>query len=167
MAGCISTGYHLGVNVRLCAVDLADIFNAGWAGLAVDLICAVSAADRRFCNGNPWIVMAEDTCIFFISWRVGADLAKVQIILAVSRLEDHNTVFGVKTFFYRIESFFGKAFFYTDPCHNAESLWFNKDLTLLTFRGTDFFGICIVCTEKPFSVPACIQNCLVHILYFF
>lgn len=61
MAGSITAGDHLGVNIRLGAVNLTDAFNIRRAGLFINLKGTVSSSDNGFCNGNPGIVMAEDT----------------------------------------------------------------------------------------------------------
>ena len=148
-------------------MDFADIFDVGRAGLLVNLKSSVAASDDGFCDRNPWIIVTEDTCVLFISRRIGGNFSKVQIILGIGRLKDHNTVFGIQTLFDRIQSLLGKTFFHTDSCHNAEALRFDKDLTFLAFFGTNFFWFCIICTYKPFSIPAGIQNCLIHGIDFF
>ena len=43
--------------------------------------------------------MAEDTCIFLISWRIRGDFAEIQIILGVGRLQNHDAVFRVEALF--------------------------------------------------------------------
>ena len=47
--------------------------------------------------------MAEDTCIFLISWRIRGDFAEIQIILSVGRLQNHDAVFRVEAFFDRLQ----------------------------------------------------------------
>ena len=42
---CVSSGYHLGVNVRLGAVNLTDVLDISRAGLAIDFKSAVAASD--------------------------------------------------------------------------------------------------------------------------
>ena len=148
-------------------MNFTDVLNIGRAGLFVNLKSSVSTSDHSLCDGNPWVIVAEDTCIFFISRWVGGNFSKVQIILGVSRLKDHNAIFGIQTFFDRIQSFLCQTFFDTDSCHNTEALRLNENLTFFAFFGTDFLRFCIICTDKPFSVPACIQNCLIHGVDFF
>ena len=142
-----ASGDHLRVHIWLCAVDITDVFKVSRAGLAVDLKCSVTTSDSRFCNRSPWIVVTEDTCIFFISRWVGGNFSQIQIILGISRLQDHDTVFGIQTLFNRIQSFFRLAVIYTDISKYTESLWFDVNLAFFVFFGSDFFAKCIVGTE--------------------
>ena len=143
-------------------MDLADILNIGRTGFFVDFKSTASSADHGFSDGNPGIVMAENTCIFFITWRIGGDFPKVQVVSGISRLLYHDTVFGIQPFFYRIQCFFCKAFLYTDPCHYAESLRLNKDLAFFTFMGTYLLGCCVIGAKEPVTIPAGGKHCLVH-----
>ena len=106
--------------------------------------------------------MAEDTGIFFISWWIGRDLTKVQIVMCIGWLKNHDTVFGVQMFFYRIQSFFGQTFFYADTGHDTEALWFDEDLSFFAFMGSYFLTFCIVSTQEPFTVPSGSQYGIVH-----
>ena len=105
--------------------------------------------------------MAEDSGIFLVPGRVGADLAKLQVISGISRLQEHDTVFGIQTFFDRIQSFLCKPFLYANACEDTEALGLDKNLTFLTFPGADLVAVGIVGPEEPFPVPAGIQDCLI------
>ena len=70
----VFSGDHLRVDVRLGAVDLADVLNVSRADLAVQVKCAVSVADNGLSDGDPWVVVAEDTSILFVSRRIGGNL---------------------------------------------------------------------------------------------
>ena len=76
----ILSGYHLGVDVGLGPVDLTDVFDVGRAGLFVDFKGPVAVADDGLGDGDPGVVVAEDTGIFLVSGRIGGDFAKVQVI---------------------------------------------------------------------------------------
>ena len=76
----VGSGYHLGVDIRLGSVDLADVFDVSRAGLTVDFKSTVATANDGLCNGNPWIVVAEDTGIFFVSRRIRGNFTEVQVI---------------------------------------------------------------------------------------
>ncbi len=89
-----------------------------------------SSADHSFRNGDPWIVVTEDTCVFLVSRRVGGNLPKVQVISGISRLVKHNAVLGIQTLFHRIQCFLGKAFLHADSGNNAEALRLNENLSL-------------------------------------
>ena len=75
-------------------MDLADVLNVSRADLAVQVKCAVSVADNGLSDGDPWVVVAEDTSILFVSRRIGGNLTKIQVILGVSRLQKNNAVLG-------------------------------------------------------------------------
>ena len=98
--------------------------------------------------------MAEDTCIFLISGWIRGDFTKFEVISGISRLQDHNTVLGIQSFFNGIQCLFGKSFFYTDTGQNTEALRLDIDLTFFTFLGTNFVAVCIVGSDKPFAIPA-------------
>ena len=161
MSGSVCAGNHLCVNVRLCAVDVTDIFQISGTGFTIYLKCAAASADDGFCDGNPGIIVAEDSGIFLVPGRVGADLAKLQVISGISRLQEHDTVFGIQTFFDRIQSFLCKPFLYANACEDTEALGLDKNLTFLTFPGADLVAVGIVGPEEPFPVPAGIQDCLI------
>ena len=143
-------------------MDFANVFNIRRAGLFINFKSTVSSSDNSFGNGNPWIVMAEDSGIFFVSWRVGRNFTKVQVISGVSRLVKHNTIFGVQALFYRIKSFFCQAFFYTNAGNDTEALRLNENLPLFAFVGANLLRGGVISTKEPFSIPASVKDCLVH-----
>lgn len=102
----VFSGDHLRVDVRLGAVDLADVLNISRADLAVQVKCAVSVADNGLSDGDPWVVVAEDTSILFVSRRIGGNLTKIQVILGVSRLQKNNAVLGFQNVLDRSQGFF-------------------------------------------------------------
>ena len=110
MENCVSACNHLRIYIWFRTVDFADIFDVGRAGLLVNLKSSVAASDDGFCDRNPWIIVTEDTCVLFISRRIGGNFSKVQIILGIGRLKDHNTVFGIQTLFDRIQSLLSHRF---------------------------------------------------------
>jgi hypothetical protein len=58
-------------------MHFTDLLNVCRAGLLVDFKGPVTVTQNCLCNGNPWIIVAENTSIFFISGRIGRDLAKL------------------------------------------------------------------------------------------
>ena len=62
----ILSGYHLRVNIRLCPVDLTDVFNVGRAGLFIYFESTVSVADDSLADRDPRIVVTENTGIFLV-----------------------------------------------------------------------------------------------------
>ena len=103
-------------------MDLADVLNVSRADLAVQIKCAVSVADNGFSDGDPWVVVAEDTSILFVSRRVGGNLTKIQVILGVSRLQKNNAVLGFQNVLDRSQGFFCQSFFDTDFSKNTEGV---------------------------------------------
>ena len=104
-------------------MNFADIFYISRTGLLIYLKGSVATSDDSLSDRDPRIVVAEDTCIFLISGWIGGDFTKFEVISCISRLQDHNTIFGIQSFFYRIQSLLCKTFFYTDSGQNAEALW--------------------------------------------
>ena len=86
-------------------MDLADVLNVSRADLAVQVKCAVSVADNGLSDGDPWVVVAEDTSILFVSRRIGGNLTKIQVILGVSRLQKNNAVLGSRMFWTEVRAF--------------------------------------------------------------
>lgn len=64
---CVSSCHHLGVDIGLGAVNLADILNVGGTSLLVDLKGSVASSDDSFSDGDPGIVVTEDTCVLLVS----------------------------------------------------------------------------------------------------
>ena len=161
VSGSVCAGNHLCINVRLGAVDVTDIFQISGTGFTIYLKCAIASANDGFCDGNPGIIVAEDSGIFLVPGRVGADLSKLQVISGIGRLQEHDAVFGIQMFLDRVQGFLRKPFLYANACEDAEALGFDKDLTFFTFPGADLVTVGIVGPEEPFPVPAGIQDCLI------
>ena len=143
-------------------MNFADIFDICRTGSCIYLPCTVSTSDNGFCNGNPRIVVAEDSGIFFISWWIRGNLTKFYMVSVIRWLKKYNTVFSIQIFFYGFHGFQTVSFFQADLCHNAEALWLDKNLTVFTFFRTNLVFVMIICTQEPFSVPAGIKNCFFH-----
>ena len=76
----VFSGDHLGVYIRLCAVDLADILNVCRTGSCIYLPSTVASANYSLCDRDPWVVVAEDTCVFFVSWWIRRNLTEFHMI---------------------------------------------------------------------------------------
>ena len=98
--------------------------------------------------------MAEDTCIFLISWRIRGDFAEIQIILGVGRLQNHDAVFRVEALFDGLQCALCEPLCDADSGEDAEALRFDENLPFLTLFGADFLRLCIVSADEPFAVPA-------------
>ena len=113
-------------------MDFTDILDVSRADLTVQVKGAVAVTYHRFGDGNPWVVVTEDTGIFFVSRRIGGNLTKIQVISGVSRLQKNDTVLGFQDVFYGSQSLFGQTLFHADFGKNAEALWLNENLAFLT-----------------------------------
>ncbi len=162
----VTTCDHLRIYIRLGAVNITDVLKVSGADLGVDLECSVAATDNGLSNGDPGVVVAEDTCIFLISGRIGGNLTEVEVIGLIGRLLENDTVLGVKSLLDRIKSLLCVTFLYADTCKYAEALGLNEDLTFLTLGGADLIAECIVSAEEPVAVPAILKNSLVHLVDF-
>lgn len=90
-------------------MDFTDVLDISRADLAVQIKGAVSVADNGLCDGDPWVVVAEDTGILFVSRRIGGNLTKIQVILGVSRLQKNNAILGFQNIFDRSQCFFSQS----------------------------------------------------------
>ncbi len=134
---------------------LTEFLHIGRAGLFVNLKSTVAPADHGLGNGNPWVVMTENTRDFpYIPVDKKLYLAQFQMISGVGRLEQDDTVFGVQSFLDRIQRFFGKTFLDADTGEWTEALCLDIDLSFLTFMGADLLPVGIIGTQEPFAIPA-------------
>ena len=143
-------------------MDLAELFDAGRACLPIDLKSSVSASDDGFRDRYPGIIVAEDTAVFFVSRRIGGNLTKFHMISCVSGFQESNAILGIQDLFYTVESLKRFAGLFADACKNAEALGLNVNLTLFTLVGAYFVAESIVSADKPLSVPAIGEKCLLH-----
>ena len=130
---CISSRDHLRIYIWFCPVNITDFLNIRWTYFTINLKCPVSSSKHSLRNGNPRIVVAENSCIFFISRRIRSNFPKFQMVSCISRLKDHYSILCFQQFIHRVQSFFCYSFFLADSCHNTESLWFNKNLSFFAF----------------------------------
>jgi len=161
---CIAASYHLRVDIRLGAVNFADLLDISRADLAVNLESSVAAADNSLSDGDPGVVVAEDTSVLFVSRRIGGDFAEIQMIGLIRRLLENDTVLGIETLLDGIKSLDSKTFLDADTCEYAETLRLDEDLTLFALLGADLVLECIISTQEPFAVPAVLENCIVHLV---
>ena len=84
--GSILPGNHLGVNIGLCPVDFTDFLGVSGTGLFINFKGAAASADNSFRDGNPGVIVAEDTGIFLVSGGIGGNLAKFQMVSGIGGL---------------------------------------------------------------------------------
>ncbi len=70
-----------------------------------------------FCDDDPWVVVAEDTCVLLVAGGIGGDFSILQYI-AGEGLEQYNTVLGVQPLSTLSSAFLRPSpFFQSDACH--------------------------------------------------
>ena len=68
-------------------MDLTDGFQIGRADLPVGFKRACAVPQDGLRAGDPGIVVTENPRVFLVSRRIRADLAEIQIIFCVGRLQ--------------------------------------------------------------------------------
>ena len=92
-------------------MNLTDIFDISRTGSCVYLPSTVASSDNGLCDRDPWIVVAEDTGILFVSWWIRRNFTKLYVIFMIRWLEKHDAVFGIKVFLNRFHSLQAVALF--------------------------------------------------------
>ena len=164
---CVTACNHLAVSVRLCTMDVHLVLEEGRCDLLVQIVCAIAVSHLCLGDGNPRIVVAEDTCIFLVSRRIGGNLTEVEMILLICRLQDHDTVLGLELSLDTVKSFLSFSGLLADACHDAEALRLDEDLSVFALVGADLLGKCVICAQEPLAVPAVCEDGMLHGFDFF
>jgi len=143
-------------------VDFRNFFNISWSKFFVVFKSVLWATVYNFTNDYPWVVVTENTTVFFISWWIRRNFTKFNVIILVSRPKNYNTVFWIKIFFYAVQRFFWITFIFTDFSHCTKTLCFNKDFSVFAFIWTNFSSSVIISTKIPFAIPTNSTNCFFH-----
>ena len=67
-------------------MDLADILDISRTSLFIDLESTVTTTDNSLSTRYPRVIVAEDTCILFISRWIRGDFSKFYMVFGVRRL---------------------------------------------------------------------------------
>ncbi len=84
------------------------------------------------------------------------------MIFCVGRLQYHHTVLCVKSFLHGVQRLFCQSLLHADAGKHAEALRLDVDLTFLTLFGADFVAVCVVSPHEPVTVPAVLEDSVVH-----
>ena len=160
--GRIPAGYHLAVDIGLCAVYLRNILNVGRAGLAVDLKGTVAVAQNGLSAADPRVIVAENAGVLFVSRRIAGDLAQIELIAGVGRLMQHHAIFRIQPLFHALQRLRSLTALPANAGHNTHTLRFDKDLALRTLFAAHRLAKGIVGAAEPCSVPASRQRGLLH-----
>ena len=90
--GASRPGDHLGVDIRLAAMDLGDRLASRRVDPQVVVERAVAVAGDRLADHQPRVRVAEDPGVLLVAGRVGRDLAELDVVPRVGRLEEGDPV---------------------------------------------------------------------------
>ena len=92
----VLAGYHLGIDIRLGAVDFGDILIVGGGNLGIIFKRLVAVTHEGFGADYPGVVVAEDSRVFLVAAGVGRNLAVFNIIAAVGGIVEDKAVLAVQ-----------------------------------------------------------------------
>ena len=155
---------HLAVDIGLHAPDVHHILKIEGTGLAEDFKGTVSVSEDGLGTGDPGIVVAENTRVLLVSRRIGSDLSQFRMVDGIGRLMQHDAVPGIQVLFDTLKGSGRLAGLDADTRHHAHALGFNVYFPFFADAASHRSGEGIIGADKPFSVPAGIQDDLFHVL---
>ena len=90
--GASRPGDHLCVDVRLAAVDLADLLASGRVDAQVVVEGRVAVPGERLGDHDPRVRVAEHAGVLLVAGRVRRDLAELEPVARVRGLQEHDPV---------------------------------------------------------------------------
>ena len=164
--GGILAGNHLRIDVRLHLVQGAvDFFDVSGAYLAVVLPGTVAAAQHRFADDDPRVVVAEDARILLVPGRVGGYFAIFHHVAGEGRVVQHDAVLAVQAFLHRVQCLLHQSFLQSDARHGAPALRFDEDLSFLVLLRAYLVAGEVVGTQVPVAVPAMLLHGFHHLVH--
>ena len=154
VGGRVLAGDHLGVDVRLAAVHVADLLARRRVDAQVVVEGPVAVADHGLGDHDPRVVVAEDAGVLLVAGRVGGDLAQLQVVARVGRLLQHDAVRRGQALGDRLQRRGGLAVVEADAGHDAHALRLDEDLALVVLRRADRLAEVVVGAQEPLAVPA-------------
>ena len=139
-------------------MDVADVLDVGRGGPPVDLERPVAVAELRLRADNPRIVVAEDPRVLLVSGGIAGDLAQLQMVPCVCRLQQNDAVLRIQPLFDALHGRLGFSGLFADACHDAHALGFDEDLTFFAFLSADHMAVSVESSAEPRAVPAGIQR---------
>ncbi len=152
--GRVLAGDHLRVDIRLAAVQVADLLARRGVDAAVVVVGHVAVAQPRLADHDPGIVVAEDAGVLLVSRRVGGDFAEVEVVLRVSRLLHDDAVLGGQMLAGGGQRLGGLAVVEADAGQHAVAVGLDEDLAFLALLGADLGAEVVIGAQEPLAVPA-------------
>ena len=104
-------------------------------------------------DDDPRIVVAEDTGVLLVTFRIRRNLTHFYMIGGVWVVQ-HQSVLAFQSFLAAIQCFIAESFFQTDTSHRTPALALDEDFAFLVLITTNLVAEEIVSAEEPFSVPS-------------
>ena len=133
VGGGVAPSDHLGVDVGLAAVHLADGLPRRRVDAEVVVVCLVAVSNYGFGDHDPRVGMTENARVLFVARRVRRDFAQVQVILRIGGLLEDDTMWRRQALLHGRQRLFRLSITETDAGQDAEALRFDKDLPFVTF----------------------------------
>ena len=145
---------HLRVDVRLAAVDVRDRLARRGVDPQVVVERAVAVAGDRLGDHQPRVRVAEDAGVLLVARRVRRDLAELEVVRRVGRLQEHDPVRRRQPLADRRERGPRPPVLEPDAGHRHHPLGLDEDLALVVRGGPDRSPDAVVRPPVPGAVPA-------------
>ena len=132
----------------------------------VVVVRRIAIANPRLRDNHPGIVMAEDPCIFLVSRRIRRNLSKLDVVLRISRLLQHDAVLGSEMLPHRIERRLRAAVLQANSGQRTIALRLDKDFALFVFLRAYLAPKVVVRADEPLAVPSVLADRLFHLRNF-
>src|SRR5690242_7487318 len=137
VGGRVRSRDHLGVDVRLAAVDVADLFPGRGIDALVVAERGVTAAGHRLGDHHPRVGVAEDAAVLLVTRRVGGNLAQLEVIARVGGLQQHDAVLGGQPLAHAVQRPDGGSVVEANAAHHAHALRLDENLSFVVGRRAD------------------------------
>ena len=114
----------------------------------------VTPSSHGHTDDYPWIVVAEDAGVLFVSFRIRRYLTHFDMIDSVCRIVEHDAVFAVHHLLHGVDSLIHHSLFESDAGHRTPSLALDEYLSLFVLFRADFVAVEVVCSQIPVAVPS-------------
>ena len=125
----------------------------------------VASAGYSLSDDDPRIVVAEDTGVLLVAFRIRRNLTHFYMIGGVSWVVQHQSVLAFQSFLTAVQCFIAESFFQTDTSHRTPALALDEDFAFLVLITTNLVAEEIVSAEEPFTVPSMLLHSLAHLIY--
>ena len=148
---------HLAIDIGLGTVQ-CGVVQIGRTGAAVNIEGPSAVSQHDLGQNNPRIVVTEDTAVFLVSRRIGADFAKLGMIPGIGRGEQSHAMRCEQTVAHGVQRALGITLLDSYARHDQEALRFDIDLPLFTFPASHLAAVRVIGAQEPLAVPAVRQH---------